>query len=107
MDDGSSDTYFQVEVDTASAPTLVTASGELDAASSTELGRALDAALGAGTGVTLDLAAVTFIDSSALRVVTLSVRRARDESQPFTVTAASDAVRRIFEITGVSSLLAP
>lgn len=107
MDDGPSETYFEVAVDTGLVPPRISASGELDAASSSELGRALETALSAGSGVTLDLGEVTFIDSSALRVVALGVRRAREEDQPFTVSSASDAVRRIFEITGVGSLLAP
>lgn len=105
MDDGANHSYFEVSVDDGVAPPLVSASGELDAASSAQLGQAIDAALLAGAGLALDLGAVTFIDSSALRVITVALRRATDDQQPFTVTAASDAVRRIFEITGVSSLL--
>src|SRR4051794_7730347 len=107
MTDGASDAYFQVTVEATAVPTLITATGELDAASSAELGRALDAALEAGSGATLDLGGITFIDSSGLRVVTLGVRRAQDEDQPFTVVAASAAVRRILDITGVGELLAP
>ena len=107
MDDTTEDAYFEVSLDDTAVPPLVAASGELDAASSTRLGEALDTALSGGAGLSLDLGAVTFIDSSALRVVTAALRRASDGEQPFTVIAASDAVRRIFEITGVSSLLAP
>lgn len=106
MNDGASEPYFEVTIDAEATPPTVAASGELDAASSTEFGRAIDTVLEAGTGITLDLGAVTFIDSSALRVVTLALRRAQDEGQPFSVPAASDAVRRIFEITGLSSFLA-
>ena len=107
MHEGASDPYFDVTVDVTANPASIAASGELDAASSVQLKQAIDDALESGAGVTLDLGQVTFIDSSALRVVTLGVRNARDLDQPFTVVEASDAVRRIFEITGVGSLLAP
>ena len=93
-------------VDTDAIPPLVSASGELDAASSSDLARCIDQALSIGSGIVLDLGDVTFIDSSALRVVTLGIRKANDEDQTFTVSSASEAVRRIFEITGVSSILA-
>ncbi len=106
MDDAASDAYFEVTVDDGAVPPLIEVSGELDAASSVELGQALDSALSAGSGLTLDLGRVTFIDSSALRVVMLAAQRAQaDPPQPLTVSEASDAVRRIFEITGVSALL--
>lgn len=84
---------------------MVVASGELDAASSQEFELAIATALDAGQGVTLDLSAVTFIDSSALRVVTVGLRRARDEDQAFSVPAASAVVRRLFDITGVSPFM--
>lgn len=106
MNDGASESYFDFTIDSDATPPTVTASGELDAASSTEFARAIDRVLGMGAGITLDLGAVTFIDSSALRVVSLALRRAEDEGQAFSVPAASDAVRRIFEITGLSSFLA-
>lgn len=97
--------YFHVSVDLEASPPAVTASGELDAASSGTLHRSIDEALGAGRGIDLRLGDVTFIDSSALRVVTIALRRSADTDQPFQVSSASDAVRRIFDITGVSSLL--
>lgn len=106
MDDGQSASHFEVTIAANATPPVVVATGELDAASSVDLGQALDTALNAGQGITLDLSAVTFIDSSALRVVVAALRHASDEGQPFSVPGASDAVRRLFEITGLSSFLA-
>lgn len=107
MGDAPGENYFEVTVDAEAVPPTVTATGELDAASSGELRRALEGALVAGHGVTLDLGEVSFIDSSALRVISVALRDAQASGQPLTVSAASDAVRRIFEITGVTTLLAP
>ena len=105
MDDALNAPYFQVSLDLDATPPAVAASGELDAASTGSLRTAVDDALAAGRGLDLQLGEVTFIDSSALRVITVALRHASESAQPFTVSSASDAVRRIFEITGVSSLL--
>lgn len=106
MDDGNrGDDYFQVTADLGVVPITVAASGELDAGSSGELGRSIDAALAVGVDVVLDLGQVTFMDSSGLRVIMVALRRARDEGLIVRVSSTSPAVRRIFEITGVTSLL--
>jgi anti-anti-sigma factor len=99
--------YFHVTVDTEVAPAVVRAVGELDASSSDDLLRAIDAAVATGHGLVLELADVTFIDSSGLRVVTIGVRQARDAGYRFTIASASDAVRRIFDMTGVGHLIGP
>jgi len=96
--------HFHVQIDPGTDPLRVVADGELDAASASILAKALDEAT-SGTGIALDLSAVTFIDSSGLRVIAAEVQRAEAAGTPFTVSAASDAVRRIFEMTGLTSLL--
>jgi anti-anti-sigma factor len=53
----------------------------------------------------LDLTDVSFIDSSGLRVVTGAARAAQAGEVGFSICGASEAVRRIFEITGLSELL--
>lgn len=98
--------HFNVQTDSGSDPLRIVADGELDAASAGTLAEALeDAAPGSG-GIVLDLAGVSFIDSSGLRVIAAEVQRAEAAGRPFAVTAASEAVRRIFEMTGLTSLLA-
>jgi anti-anti-sigma factor len=96
--------YFMTEVHPDEHPPRVAAIGELDAASSKELERTL-LDVRTDEGVVLDLALVTFIDSSGLRVVTSFARDADAGAGRFAIPAASEAVRRIFEITGLSSLL--
>lgn len=100
------ESYFRVEIDGSSRPVRVTAAGELDAASADQLATALTDAQRAAAGIALDLTDVTFIDSSGLRVIAAEVARADDTGEAFTISGASDAVRRIFEMTGLSALLA-
>ncbi|MCU1371777.1 MAG: Anti-sigma factor antagonist [Ilumatobacteraceae bacterium] len=97
--------HFSVQIDPGSEPLRVIADGELDAASAATLAEALAEAPVPASGVALDLSGVSFIDSSGLRVIAAEVQRAETADRPFTVSAASDAVRRIFEMTGLTSLL--
>ena len=99
------DSYFDVGL-RPGAVTTVVARGELDAASSKELERVLIEALAGDQDVAVDLTQVTFIDSSGLRVVTAAARDAEAAGSSFVVSGASQAVRRIFEITGLGGLLA-
>lgn len=98
------DSYFDVGV-RSGVVTTVEATGELDAASSKELERVLTEVLADHQDVAVDLAKVTFIDSSGLRVVTAAARDAEAAGSTFVVSGASTAVRRIFEITGLGGLL--
>lgn len=97
--------HFDVQIQSGTDPIRVVASGELDAASAASLTTALADAAGSAEHVELDLSGVTFIDSSGLRVIAAAVQRANDGGPSFAVSAASDAVRRIFEMTGLSSLI--
>lgn len=97
--------YLEVDVDADRTPTLVTVRGELDAASAPQLEAAFAAAV-AGADLALDLSAVTFIDSSGLRAITAARREAEAGGRSLEVVSASVAVRRIFEMTGLASLLA-
>lgn len=107
MDQPEASEYFWVTVDLDAAPPMVSGRGELDAASSPDLLASIDAAASRGDGLTLDLGQVTFIDSSGLRAVTEVLRRSQAEGFEFRVTAMSDAVRRIFDMTSMTLLLAP
>ncbi|MGN6694689.1 MAG: STAS domain-containing protein [Aquihabitans sp.] len=99
--------HFNVQIDAGTEPLRVVANGELDAASAVTLAGALDDAPIGAAGLTLDLSGVSFIDSSGLRVIAAQVQRSEADGTPFSVSAASDAVRRIFEMTGLTSLLTP
>ena len=96
--------YLEVDVDAEGSPPLVVVRGELDAASSPQLQATLDALVD-DAGIAVDLAEVTFIDSSGLRVITAARRDALESGRALRIVAVSAAVRRIFEMTGLSSLL--
>ena len=99
--------HFNGQTLPGTEPVRVVADGELDAASAAILATALDDATANGTGIELDLSGVSFIDSSGLRVIAAEVQRSQGAATSFVVTSASDAVRRIFDMTGLTSLLGP
>ena len=99
--------YFTMELDSETLPVRVFVTGEIVAATADEMTLRLGEAHAFGGGVTLDLGGVTFIDSSGLRVIARELQRSKDSQQTFTISAASDRVRRIFTMTGLDTLLPP
>ena len=93
-----------------SEPTLHVA-GEIDVASAPPLREALGGLVDRGARrITLDLAAVGFIDSSGLGVLVGALRRLEEEAGGrLRVESVQDSVRKVFEITGLSPMfgLAP
>jgi anti-sigma B factor antagonist len=53
----------------------------------------------------LDLRGLEFMDSSGLRLVVLTDRRAREAGRRFALVPGSDTVQRVFEITRMSERL--
>jgi anti-sigma B factor antagonist len=89
--------------DLGAGTSLITVEGELDLASAPNLKWTLNDATRAGASrIVLDLAPVTFIDSTALGVLV-----AFDKSQPATsrlaLAGAHEEVVHIFELTGLDS----
>ena len=76
-----------------------TLSGEVDAHTAPTLAAALDE-LPAGV-VMLDMAGVSFMDSSGLRVLMEATTRARDGGGDLVVASPSPAVARLVEISGL------
>jgi anti-sigma B factor antagonist len=85
----------------------VVLSGELDLANRDDIHATLLAELTdpATTTVGLDLAAVGFVDSSALSVLVAAYQSAREAGKVFVVTAASAQVTRVLQLTGLDELL--
>ncbi len=80
---------------------VIQAEGRLDAEAAPALESALHAALSAGhTRVVLDLSKVTYISSSALRVLVGAWRRARAQGGDIALASLSPRVREIFEMVG-------
>jgi anti-sigma B factor antagonist len=86
---------------------VVSLHGELDAYQAPDLHAAFaEVAAGArGATVVLDLAAVTFLDSTVLGTVVGLVRRQRESGGELRVVLPETAARRIFELTGLDGVL--
>jgi anti-sigma B factor antagonist len=81
----------------------VIAIGELDVATVPELKAALTDVIdrNPGTSVWVDLAQVSFIDSSGLGVLVGALKRARQHDGAVVVRNLSGAPHKVFEITGL------
>jgi anti-sigma B factor antagonist len=95
---------FSISEDTD--PPVLTVRGEVDLASAPKLAAAMTELMDRGyTNVAVDLGSVEFIDSSGLGVLVGSLRRLRDDGGDLVLRAASPAVTRILELTGLDGLL--
>lgn len=92
---------LRVEVDGSTGVPRLIIAGELDLASADIVRAAIDPAIGPNVErLDLDLARVSFIDSSGLSVfIELAAQ------VPLRVVGASPAVRRIITVTGLDDLL--
>jgi anti-sigma B factor antagonist len=85
---------------------IVVVHGEIDVATSPILRSELASVLASQPeDVTLDLHDVSFVDSSGLGVMVGALKRLREAGgERFAVRDPQDAVRKVFDITGLSSL---
>lgn len=83
----------------------VTLRGELDLATSPDLQRELLAALARGVAaLTLDLAALEFLDSSGLGALYRTRQTAESLGIPFRLVAVPEHVVRVLEVTAMTPL---
>jgi anti-anti-sigma factor len=83
-------------------------SGEIDLLTSTQLNRELDMALDRDpppAALRLELAEVSFMDTTGVAVLLKGRRRAHEVGCRFTVISTSPTIARLFEITGLAGLL--
>ena len=107
---GAMTTHDILTVRSEVAATLITlrACGEVDLDTAAVLRDELLRRLKPGVRVHLNLAGVTFMDSSGLHVLLSSQRRADLLGSEFSVVESSPQVRRLLEISGLAaSLMAP
>lgn len=104
MIDQSSDPHaLHVATSTEGDVGVVSAGGELDANSAGRLREACDEVLARGhSAVVVDLAGITFIDSSGLSVLIYAYKQAGERDGSLTVRSPSAAVTRLLEMTGQS-----
>lgn len=96
---------FSTDVSMGRAVTDVRVTGEIDAATSLDLGPTLLAAGAEGRTVRLDLGATSFIDSAGIRVLVRSLLDLREAGSGLALVAASPTVENILRITGILDVL--
>jgi anti-sigma B factor antagonist len=80
--------------------------GELDLATTAELDRQVAELLESGfRHVVVDLAELSFLDSTGVHLLIRWSRRAADDGWTFEVTPGDGAVERVLDLTGVRGLL--
>ena len=84
---------------------LLVVHGELDIATAPELVEMLHRLRHQGHAVQVDLAEVTFMDSTGLTTLMDAHLAAQSNGWSFEIRRASRAVRRVFELAGVTRLL--
>ncbi len=78
--------------------------GELDMSTAPQLAEAIAAAAGSGAETTvLDLSGVTFIDSSALRVLVVAGRSLGEAGGQLQIGPRSDMVARVLTMTSLDT----
>jgi anti-sigma B factor antagonist len=83
----------------------VTAHGEIDIHTCTELEQTLLGLVGDGVSkVTLDLADVAFIDSSGLRALVVAHKALEEHGGSLVVANPSSMAARLLEVTGLKTL---
>jgi anti-anti-sigma factor len=95
---------FEVTITSRDDVRVVAVSGELDLDTMTELGAALAAGDPVATTV-VDLRGLTFIDSSGVSGVLAAARHARDAGTRLVCVPGPPPIQRIFELTGVDTVL--
>ncbi|MFH8255507.1 STAS domain-containing protein [Streptomyces roseolus] len=99
---------FSVEVEEEERGTVLVLRGELDHDSAVQLDeagrRGTGAAGGAAGPVVVDLAALTFCDSSGISALLRLHRHASARGRPLELAAVPRTVRRLFALTGLDQI---
>jgi anti-anti-sigma factor len=90
------------EASAAGGPTIIVLRGELDMAAATAVRRLVDRA--DRTGLVIDLSAVAFADSSALRELLHARTAVAERGARLVLAAVPQPVRRLLEMTGTTGL---
>jgi anti-anti-sigma factor len=86
---------------------VVTVSGEIDLETASRLGEELQGAMrDVAPDLVVDLSAVTFMDSTGLKVLIAAQLRAGLAGGGITLVGLRRAVRRVFEVTGLDDQFA-
>jgi len=106
MSDRACDGDLGVAVRFGADEVVVLLSGEVDSINAADLQLLLDALIDGGhRHLVLDLAEVTFMDLTALRVLADTARRVRQPPDVMKIRSPSATTRRLFDITALSMLV--
>ncbi len=95
---------FHVEVQTGPDRVIVAPCGDVDVETVPSVRRVLeDLRLSGWAQIVLDTRAITFFDSSGLRLLLEERRAAEAPGRSFAIVAGSRAVARALELTGLSA----
>jgi anti-sigma B factor antagonist len=95
-----------VEPQVTGSRTVLLVGGEVDIATTPQLGAAIDAALASGTReLCVDLTQTTFMDSSGLHVLLEANRRAAEVGCELTIVCPPGPVARVLDLSGVGELI--
>ena len=95
---------FSIDTRSEGAATVVSVAGELDVHSAPQLAAVLESAAPA-PAVVVDCSRVGFMDSTGLSVFVTAHQRAREAGTRLDVVVAEPAVRKVFAITGIDSVI--
>jgi anti-anti-sigma factor len=98
---------FSVSTERSNGTVRVCLSGELDIATTTEAEEQMREAESDASAQTivLDLAGLTFMDSTGLRMLVAADQRAREAGRRLAVVRGPEAVQRVIQLTGLDSRL--
>jgi len=99
-------TALEIKVEVSGAATTLLLTGEVDREAGDAFDRAYASAAAAGAeSITLDFAAVPYINSSGIALIVGLLGRARAAGIPVTARGLTDHYREIFEITRLSDFM--
>jgi anti-sigma B factor antagonist len=94
---------LKLSVSDESGRVVVVAEGELDLYTSPRLREILTERIDAGTRhLVIDLARVTFVDSTALGVMVSALKRVKAEGGALELRSPTPSARKVLEITGLN-----
>ena len=96
----------QCSTGTQGAWTVVSLGGEVDLSWSQQVRRAVLDALGASQAVAVDLAKVSYIDSSGIAALVEGFQSARGKGQRFVLVEVSDAVLAVLRLARLDKVFA-
>lgn len=96
---------FEATTSVGTAAATVTLAGECDLSVRAELTAALDAAIARSRVVVVDVAGLTFLDSSGIHALVMAHHAAQDAGVKLYVVNAGGVVAELLDLTGVADLL--